>query len=250
MAYGFEIRNADNTLAISDNTRQLQYVGQAAYTGSLKPYSGWNGPIYRRYRISGISSYPVVFVKGPMFYQIANMQNSGGGVWDITVGSWTGEAKNPYFISTTGDVPAVHVYQYAPTNITAPSSSYGLVVYDANGKVCFDSNKKSLFVEDVWTGLQPGWNYGSSSWYWSAPTTSVVASVSSSANAHSFGRNIIGQQPDRLNPRAQSLMCSTYARVANGAFTIKWANHWYAISGTNPWVSQNYSAAVPLAYIP
>lgn len=136
MSYGFLAVNNNNQILVSDQTRNLHFIGKATLIASTG-HSYYGGVCVFTYQIS--SSVPVVpFFTIPTaeFYAVTAVRQSSAGVYQIEV----------IRTGTEFNTNAPEVYVFADPRASTATEGIGLVVYADDGTPAFDSRLKPLTV--------------------------------------------------------------------------------------------------------
>lgn len=136
MSYGFLAVNNNNQILVSDQTRNLHFIGKASLISSAG-HSYYGGVCVFTYQIGSL--VPVVpFFTMPTadFYAITAVRQSTAGVYQIEV-IRTGVQLNT-------NIPEVYVF--ADPRASSAAEGVGLVVYADDGTPSFDSRLKPLTV--------------------------------------------------------------------------------------------------------
>lgn len=143
MSYGIDFTNNNGHTVISEATYNLGFVGKAAYRSrvdSAPSYVQHYKDLYRtmyQYKFRTTTPTrptPFVYVPRGNRFSITGIQQIDAVTWDITVDVWP-------------DVMP-EVYVFAPVTGQAPGA-WGLAVYDANGQLVFNGDKKHLVVQQM-----------------------------------------------------------------------------------------------------
>lgn len=153
------VHDANNDVLISSDASNLHFCGKAVFKcndggslGSFPNYNGVNdtnldGRVIYSYSIK-IATAPVVFIK-PSFYgrwhALVNMENIGGSVWTFKV-------------MVSGNTPSTppELYCFVPAkHLNSPSETHGMLVYNNNNNITFDSRLQPLALTDSDTFTPP-----------------------------------------------------------------------------------------------
>lgn len=145
MSYGFLALNNNNQVLVSEQTRNLHFIGKATYY-SNQGHNYYGGLWKFKFRIN--STVPVVpFFTMPTFdfYAVSSIKAISSTVYEIEV------------IRSGNDSPPTvpEVYVFADPRASTVIGSHGLVVYLADGTPAFDSRLPPLAITAGLTVAQP-----------------------------------------------------------------------------------------------
>lgn len=145
MSYGFLAVNNSNQVLVSDQTRNLHFIGKATYTNNQGHV--YNGGLCKfKYQIS--STVPVIpFFTMPTqdYYGITSIKALAGNIYEIEL------IRSGFELGT--NIPEVYVF--ADPRAATPTDPVGLVVYLSDGTPAFDSRIKPLVVTGGGTVQHP-----------------------------------------------------------------------------------------------
>jgi len=140
MSFGFQCENDSGHILISDRARSLHWVGDAEFVERIEGLNVRGGYNRLRYQIK-TPVVPVPFFTTPTenaFYGIQAVSDQGDGVWFIEIICSTPQAEHTEWPRVLCFIDAEHV---APV-----ADRWGMVVYDAVGRPCYDSRRSPLNV--------------------------------------------------------------------------------------------------------
>lgn len=153
------VHDANNDVLISSDASNLHFCGKAVFQchdggslGSFPNYTGVNddsldGRVVYSYSIK-VSTAPVVFIKPSLYgrwHALVNMENVGSSVWTFKV-------------MVSGNTPSTppELYCFVSAKHLLPSpETHGMVVYNNNNNVTFDSRLQPLALLDSGTFTPP-----------------------------------------------------------------------------------------------
>lgn len=137
MSWGFLATNANGQVLVSSETRNLHFVGKAAYDRTINQFDGYGGLRHWAFRIA-CNVTPVPFFTMPTedYYAVAAVRSVGPGAWEIEV-----------IRSGIGNsVPEVYVFADPRGIARSPDTDYGMLVLRDDGTPSFDSRFKPLVI--------------------------------------------------------------------------------------------------------
>jgi hypothetical protein len=145
MTTGFLALNKDNKVLVSSETRNLHFLGKAAYNSTIKTFDGYGGLRQYTFRID-CNVTPVPFITMPTAdaYGVSAVRQITAGTWEIEV-----------IRSGVGDtIPQVYVF-CDPRGFSATRDSrYGMLVLANDGTPSFDSRLSPLLVTNGFSVTQ------------------------------------------------------------------------------------------------
>lgn len=137
MSQGFLAVNNNNQVLISQDTRNLHFVGKATMYNTVNSFTDYGGLRQITFRIT-CKVAPVPFFTMPTtdFYGVTAIRQIDSSTWEIEL----------IISGTSSLVPEVYVFADPRAFGSSRDSNYGLVVYASDGTPAFDSRLSPLVV--------------------------------------------------------------------------------------------------------